>query len=139
MSQIPPNATEPLGILILKSRGVFTEAYWYWIGVGAIIGYIFLFNFLYTLALKYLDRMYPTCVQISVFIIEDKVSNDWTTLLQHLGSLRQYNPERPWLRKLRTELDRSLSYHQQEGALLVGHQALRFTFVFLICCILTII
>lgn len=56
VSQIPPNSTESLGIMVLKSRGVFVEAYWYWLGVGATIGYIFLFNFFYTLALKYLDR-----------------------------------------------------------------------------------
>ncbi|KAF8035905.1 hypothetical protein BT93_C1815 [Corymbia citriodora subsp. variegata] len=53
---IPPNSTEPLGVLVLKSRGVFPEAHWYWIGVGASIGYIFLFNFLFTVALKYLDQ-----------------------------------------------------------------------------------
>jgi hypothetical protein len=43
---------------VLKSRGVFAQADWYWIGVGALIGYIFLFNFLFTLALKYLNRKY---------------------------------------------------------------------------------
>ncbi|XP_059459725.1 pleiotropic drug resistance protein 1-like [Corylus avellana] len=52
---VPPNSTEPLGVLVLKSRGVFPKADWYWIGVGALIGYIFLFNFLFTLALKYLN------------------------------------------------------------------------------------
>ncbi|KAJ4707956.1 Pleiotropic drug resistance ABC transporter [Melia azedarach] len=54
-SHILPNSTEPLGVQILKSRGLFPEAYWYWIGVGALIGYVLLFNFLFTLALKYLD------------------------------------------------------------------------------------
>ncbi|KAK3438213.1 hypothetical protein EUGRSUZ_C02835 [Eucalyptus grandis] len=53
---IPPNSTEPLGVLVLKSRGIFPEAHWYWIGVGASIGYIFLFNILFTVALKYLDQ-----------------------------------------------------------------------------------
>ncbi|KAA8521480.1 hypothetical protein F0562_012153 [Nyssa sinensis] len=52
---IPPNSTEPLGVSLLKSRGIFPEAHWYWIGVGASIGYVFLFNFLFTLALAYLD------------------------------------------------------------------------------------
>jgi len=42
----------------MKSRGVFPQADWYWIGVGALIGYIFLLNFLFTLALKYLNRKY---------------------------------------------------------------------------------
>ncbi|XP_010249929.1 PREDICTED: pleiotropic drug resistance protein 1-like [Nelumbo nucifera] len=50
-----PNSTEPLGVTVIKSRGFFPEAHWYWIGVGASIGYMFLFNFLYTVALHYLD------------------------------------------------------------------------------------
>ncbi|KAG2400250.1 Pleiotropic drug resistance protein [Vigna angularis] len=52
---VPPNSTEPLGVKVLKSRGIFPEAYWYWIGVGASIGYMLLFNFLFPLALQYLD------------------------------------------------------------------------------------
>ncbi|XP_012076642.1 pleiotropic drug resistance protein 1 [Jatropha curcas] len=52
---VPPYSIEPLGVSFLKSRGIFPEARWYWFGVGALIGYTFLFNFLYTLALKYLD------------------------------------------------------------------------------------
>ncbi|KAF5936342.1 hypothetical protein HYC85_027471 [Camellia sinensis] len=53
---VPANSTESLGVIVLKSRGIFPEAYWYWIGVGASIGYIFLFNCLFTLALAYLNR-----------------------------------------------------------------------------------
>ncbi|KAK1306973.1 Pleiotropic drug resistance protein 3 [Acorus calamus] len=52
---ILPNSTEPLGVLVLKSRGVFPEAKWFWIGAGALVGYIFLFNGLFTIALSYLD------------------------------------------------------------------------------------
>ncbi|XWS16999.1 hypothetical protein CRYUN_Cryun33cG0029900 [Craigia yunnanensis] len=52
---IPPNSTEKLGVLVLKSRGIFPEAHWYWLGLGALIGYCFLFNFLFALALKFLD------------------------------------------------------------------------------------
>lgn len=54
--QLAPNSTESLGVVVLKSRGIFPEARWYWIGVAATIGYILLFNFLFTIALKYLDR-----------------------------------------------------------------------------------
>ncbi|WCJ30205.1 ABC transporter G family member 39 [Euphorbia peplus] len=46
---------ETVGVNFLKKRGIFTEPCWYWIGLGALIGYIFLFNFLYALALKYLN------------------------------------------------------------------------------------
>ncbi|CAI8614417.1 unnamed protein product [Vicia faba] len=49
-----PNSMEPLGIEVLKSRGFFTESYWYWIGVGALIGYTLLFNLGYILALTFL-------------------------------------------------------------------------------------
>ncbi|KAL5135187.1 Pleiotropic drug resistance protein 1 [Glycine soja] len=52
-----PNSTEALGVEILKSRGFFTQSYWYWIGVGALIGYTLLFNFGYILALTYLNPL----------------------------------------------------------------------------------
>ncbi|CAL5435370.1 unnamed protein product [Camellia sinensis] len=51
---VPADSTESLGVIIMKSRGLFPEAYWYWLGVGVSIGYIFLFNSLFTLALAYL-------------------------------------------------------------------------------------
>ncbi|XP_048233398.1 pleiotropic drug resistance protein 1-like [Ricinus communis] len=54
-SHVLPNSTEPLGVEVLKSRGFFTEAYWYWLGVGALIGFTLVFNFLYTLALTFLN------------------------------------------------------------------------------------
>lgn len=54
--QVLPNATEPLGVSVMKARGLFPQAYWYWIGVGALVGYVFLFNFIFTLALTYLNR-----------------------------------------------------------------------------------
>ncbi|KAK7283061.1 hypothetical protein RIF29_12307 [Crotalaria pallida] len=54
-AHVPPNSTESLGVQVLKARGFFPEAYWYWIGVGACIGYMLLFNLLFPLALHYLD------------------------------------------------------------------------------------
>lgn len=58
MMQVTHNSNETLGVLVMKTRGFFPQAYWYWIGVGALIGYVFLFNFLFTLALQYLNREY---------------------------------------------------------------------------------
>jgi ABC-type multidrug transport system ATPase subunit len=52
-SQIQNGTT--LGVTVLKNRGIFTEAKWYWIGLGALIGYTLLFNLLYTLALSVLS------------------------------------------------------------------------------------
>ncbi|OAY52727.1 pleiotropic drug resistance protein 1 [Manihot esculenta] len=54
-SHIPPNSTESLGVLLMKSRGFFPHAYWYWIGVGASAGFVLLFNLCFTLALTFLN------------------------------------------------------------------------------------
>ncbi|KAL6621304.1 hypothetical protein ACP70R_033736 [Stipagrostis hirtigluma subsp. patula] len=54
-NKIPPGQNETLGITVLKSRGIFTEAKWYWIGFSAMIGYTLLFNLLYTAALSFLS------------------------------------------------------------------------------------
>ncbi|KAB1204550.1 Pleiotropic drug resistance protein 1 [Morella rubra] len=72
---VPPNSTESLGVLVLKSRGVFTEPYWYWIGAGAAIGYIFLFNFLFTMALKYLDPLGKSRAVLSREAFAEKNAN----------------------------------------------------------------
>ncbi|XP_044485865.1 pleiotropic drug resistance protein 1-like [Mangifera indica] len=53
--KVDPASNETLGIAVLKSRSFFTEAYWYWIGVGGLVGFILLLNFLFTLALTYLN------------------------------------------------------------------------------------
>lgn len=52
--QALPRFREPLGRLVLESRGVFPEAKWYWIGLGALLGYVLLFNILYTICLSIL-------------------------------------------------------------------------------------
>uniref|UniRef100_A0A7N2KZZ9 ABC transporter domain-containing protein n=1 Tax=Quercus lobata TaxID=97700 RepID=A0A7N2KZZ9_QUELO len=46
---------EALGISVLKARGLFTSPQWPWIGLFALIDYIFLLNGIYTLALAYLN------------------------------------------------------------------------------------
>ncbi|CAM0876435.1 unnamed protein product [Alopecurus aequalis] len=46
-----------LGVDVLKSRGFFTEAKWYWIGAGALLGYVIVFNILFTIALSYLKPL----------------------------------------------------------------------------------
>lgn len=46
-----------LGVDVLKSRGFFTEAKWYWIGAGALLGYVIVFNILFTVALTYLKPL----------------------------------------------------------------------------------
>ncbi|XP_071901429.1 ABC transporter G family member 29-like [Coffea arabica] len=48
------NATK-LGLEVLKNFDVFPERNWYWIGAAALLGFIFLFNILFTFALMYLS------------------------------------------------------------------------------------
>ncbi|KAL0297338.1 UNVERIFIED_CONTAM: Pleiotropic drug resistance protein 1 [Sesamum radiatum] len=43
-----------LGVLVMESRGFFPQAYWYWIGVGGLFGFVWLFNIFYLLSLTYL-------------------------------------------------------------------------------------
>lgn len=52
------DSTEPLGVAVLKARGFFAEANWYWIGAGALLGFVLVFNFCYTVALTFLNREY---------------------------------------------------------------------------------
>ncbi len=50
------NRNRTLGQQVLFNSGLPTHAYWYWIGVAALVGYVILFYTLYTLALTYLNR-----------------------------------------------------------------------------------
>ncbi|KAH9666423.1 ABC transporter G family member 40 [Citrus sinensis] len=70
--KVLPNTTEPLGVQVLKSRGFFTDAYWYWLGLGALAGFILLFNFGFTLALSFLNPFGKNQAVIS----QESQSND---------------------------------------------------------------
>ncbi|KAK7336924.1 hypothetical protein VNO77_17477 [Canavalia gladiata] len=76
------NSSEPLGVEVLKSRGFFTQSYWYWIGVGALIGYTLLFNFGYVLSLTYLNPIRKH----QAVILDEPQSNE-----QNGGSKREAN------------------------------------------------
>ncbi|KAJ1691234.1 hypothetical protein LUZ63_015389 [Rhynchospora breviuscula] len=66
---------ERLGNLVLKSRGIFIDANWYWIGVGALLGYIFLFNILFVLFLDWLDPLGKGNTVISEEALKEKQAN----------------------------------------------------------------
>ncbi|KAJ4809491.1 ABC transporter G family member 36 [Rhynchospora pubera] len=67
-----PGTGETLGHLVLKSRGVFAESNWFWIGFGALIGFTFLYNFLFTLTLTFLDAYGSEQPTISEETLRDK-------------------------------------------------------------------
>lgn len=52
------NTTTTLGVEVLLSRGLFVHGYWYWIGIGALLGFVVLFNSLFIMAITFLDRMF---------------------------------------------------------------------------------
>ncbi|XP_061356268.1 pleiotropic drug resistance protein 1-like isoform X2 [Gastrolobium bilobum] len=95
-SKVTANSNETLGVLILKTRGFFPEAYWYWIGVGALIGYVFLFNFLFTLALQYLSRKYHLHLSLSSSIssrsFSGRVSHDKASKSGRRGMVLPFQP-----------------------------------------------
>ncbi|XP_077235594.1 ABC transporter G family member 45-like [Tasmannia lanceolata] len=57
---------DTIGKAFLRSRGLFTEWYWFWICMGALMGFSLLFNILCILALEYFKA--PGKRQASVFI-----------------------------------------------------------------------
>jgi ABC-type multidrug transport system ATPase subunit len=46
-----------VGQVLLKSRGFFTEDYWFWICVGALFAFSLLFNVLFVAALTYMNPL----------------------------------------------------------------------------------
>ncbi|KAL4357686.1 hypothetical protein HN51_028978 [Arachis hypogaea] len=51
-----PRIPEPtVGKALLRARGMFTEDYWYWISVGALLGFSLLFNICFIAALTFLN------------------------------------------------------------------------------------
>ncbi|KAI6679422.1 hypothetical protein NL676_033303 [Syzygium grande] len=51
------NSDFSIGEALLRARSLFPKSYWYWIGLGALLGYTVLFNILFTLFLTYLNPL----------------------------------------------------------------------------------
>ncbi|KAF7033050.1 hypothetical protein CFC21_044175 [Triticum aestivum] len=78
---------EPLGRLVLESRGMLTEAKWYWIGVGALLGYVLLFNALYTICLTFLKPFDSSQQTISEETMKIKQANLTGEILEETSTL----------------------------------------------------
>ncbi|KAK2651445.1 hypothetical protein Ddye_011301 [Dipteronia dyeriana] len=57
MNKVLPSSMETMGAAVLKSRKFLMDAYWYWIGVAALIGFTLIFNLSYAAALTYLNPL----------------------------------------------------------------------------------
>ncbi|KAL5568890.1 hypothetical protein UlMin_025465 [Ulmus minor] len=67
-----PRIPEPtVGKVLLKARGMFTEDYWYWICVGALMAFSLLFNICFIAALAYLNPLEDS----KSVILEDDTKN----------------------------------------------------------------
>ncbi|XVF00249.1 hypothetical protein REPUB_Repub03eG0268700 [Reevesia pubescens] len=62
-----------LGEALLRARNYFPESYWYWIGVGALLGYIVLLNILFTF---FLANLNPLRKQQAIFSKEELQERD---------------------------------------------------------------
>ncbi|KAJ8640208.1 hypothetical protein MRB53_016902 [Persea americana] len=74
-SHVPVNSTQSLGIQVLKSRGIFIGSNWYWIGVGTLLGYTFLFNGFFAISLAHLNPYKKGQVVLPESVLMDKHSN----------------------------------------------------------------
>ncbi|GJX80386.1 pleiotropic drug resistance protein 1-like protein, partial [Tanacetum coccineum] len=82
------NGTTTLGKQVIIARGFFAEAYWYWIAVAALIGFILIFNLCYALSLSFLNgqlnvfrtlykrQQYAPCYALSLSFLNGRVNQD---------------------------------------------------------------
>jgi len=87
-------SNETLGVQTLKSRGVFPEAKWYWIGFGAMIGFTIFFNAIFTLALTYLKPYGDSRPSVSEEELKEKHANMKGEVLDgnHRASASSHRP-----------------------------------------------
>ncbi|KAA8541751.1 hypothetical protein F0562_022903 [Nyssa sinensis] len=77
MNKLAPDNVTQLGVAVLEDFGVFPEKYWYWIGAAALLGFIILFNILFTLSLMYLNPLgKPQAIISEEVKIEQELQNN---------------------------------------------------------------
>ncbi|KAI3421393.1 uncharacterized protein J3R85_012430 [Psidium guajava] len=88
------NSDFSLGEALLRARSLFPKSYWYWIGLGALLGYTILFNILFTLFLTYLNPIGKQQAVVSKEELQEReqrrkgesVAVELREYLQHSGS-----------------------------------------------------
>ncbi|KAJ6833048.1 ABC transporter G family member 39-like [Iris pallida] len=88
------DSSDTLGVQILKSRGFFPEAKWFWIGAGALVGYVLAFNVMFVAGLTYLDPLGEGQAVISEEALEEKNANRTGQVLE-LSSRGRRSSRRP--------------------------------------------
>ncbi|TXG75396.1 hypothetical protein E1A91_1Z018500v1 [Gossypium mustelinum] len=77
------------GYWISPMMSFFPDSYWYWIGVGGLIGFVLLFNFVFTVALTYLAPFEKNKAVIS----DEPESDDQVNGVGVGGSIQLTNQE----------------------------------------------
>ncbi|TYH70699.1 hypothetical protein ES332_D05G134700v1 [Gossypium tomentosum] len=88
-NRVLPGSNVSLGVEVLNSRSFFPDSYWYWIGVGGLIGFVLLFNFVFTVALTYLAPFEKNKAVIS----DEPESDDQVNGVGVGGSIQLTNQE----------------------------------------------
>ncbi|KAF5957020.1 hypothetical protein HYC85_004245 [Camellia sinensis] len=65
MNKLASDNVTALGVAVLKNFDVFPERNWFWIGAATLLGFVVVFNVLFTLALMYLNPLGKPQVIIS--------------------------------------------------------------------------
>ncbi|KAJ7531928.1 hypothetical protein O6H91_14G065000 [Diphasiastrum complanatum] len=80
----PFDNSSTVGEAVLKFRGIFPDWYWFWVGIGALIGYAFLFNIAFTWALTYLNPPgKPQAMLSEEFLKEQHANRTGEELVSH--------------------------------------------------------
>ncbi|KAI3875054.1 hypothetical protein MKW98_019627, partial [Papaver atlanticum] len=89
-----PGTNETLGEAVIKSRGFYADPSWYWIGVGALLGYVILFNLVFTLALTYLNPSKNSQTIIADDSSSNKTGEEMSTFSKKSSSTSRNSGER---------------------------------------------
>ncbi|KAF6153601.1 hypothetical protein GIB67_027468 [Kingdonia uniflora] len=81
-------ANSTVGYNVLHSHGLPTEDYWYWLGVGAMLGYAIIFNIVVTLALAYLNPLQNAYAQTTVPLNVEEHESESNDVNGHMSELR---------------------------------------------------
>ncbi|KAK8551179.1 hypothetical protein V6N12_039836 [Hibiscus sabdariffa] len=85
--RVLPGSNESLGIQVLQVRSFRQNSYWYWIAIGALTGFVLVFNFCFNLSLALLNPFERNRAVIS----EEPESKDQTNSVG--GSIQLTNQE----------------------------------------------
>eukprot|EP01018_Ginkgo_biloba_P031439 Gb_04571 [translate_table: standard] len=86
----PYSENTTIGLYVLESHGLFSKEHFYWIGLGALAGFTFLFNLLLTIALTYLNPIGKPRAVISEEKLTEIQANQQDVFVQYQNM--QFNP-----------------------------------------------